>query len=253
MAVSKYRYDDTFMRLANQARTSAEVIVRLMQEVVPIASVADFGCALGTWLSVWQSAGVTDIVGVDGDYIRTENLLIPPQCFQPRDLSNPIHLGRRFDLVESMEVAEHLPENAAEGFVASLVRHADIVLFSAAPPGQGGEHHVNERPYEYWRELFVRQGYRMFDWIRPQIRHSAAVQFWYRYNLFLFVADAKVPLLPDIVKRSEIRFERPVPDISPWSFRMRKQIVRHIPQRIQNKLSQMMSRRASSERAHLNK
>jgi hypothetical protein len=34
-----------------------------------------------------------------------------------------------------------------------------MVLFSAAPPGQGGEHHVNERTYEFWRGLFARHGY----------------------------------------------------------------------------------------------
>jgi hypothetical protein len=35
-------------------------------------------------------------------------------------------------------------------FVYCLARHARrFVLFSAAPPGQGGEFHVNERPFEY--------------------------------------------------------------------------------------------------------
>ena len=47
---------------------------------------------------------------------------------------------------------------AAERIVPLLreqTRHSDIVLFSAAPPGQGGHGHVNERSYEYWRGEFA--------------------------------------------------------------------------------------------------
>ena len=47
----------------------------------------------------------------------------------------------------------------ADTFVQNLVRHASgAILFSAAPPGQGGEFHVNEQPYEYWRGKFQRCG-----------------------------------------------------------------------------------------------
>ena len=49
---------------------------------------------------------------------------------------------------------------SAAGFVDNLVRHGDVILFSAAVPHQGGEHHVNEQPPEYWRELFARPGLR---------------------------------------------------------------------------------------------
>ena len=67
---------------------------------------------------------------MDGSYVRIENLEIPPQLFHSRDLADFIDLGRRFDLVESMEVAEHLPDGAADGFVACLARHADVVSVS---------------------------------------------------------------------------------------------------------------------------
>ncbi|WP_435201864.1 hypothetical protein [Qipengyuania sp. 902] len=57
--------------------------------------------------------------------------------FLPQDLSQPFDLAQRFDLVQTLEVAEHLPETSARDFVASIARHGDIVLFSAAVPGQG--------------------------------------------------------------------------------------------------------------------
>jgi hypothetical protein len=47
-------------------------------------------------------------------------------------------LDRRFDLVQSLEVAEHITPAASEAFVEDLARHAErFVLFSAAPPGKG--------------------------------------------------------------------------------------------------------------------
>ena len=85
-------------------------------------------------------------------------------------------VGQNLRLVQSLEVAEHLPASAAEQFVDNLVAHSAVVLFSAATLGQGGEHHVNERPYSYWRDLFSDRGYLMFDLIRPFVIENDAVE-----------------------------------------------------------------------------
>jgi hypothetical protein len=242
MVSPQHRYDNSFMQLTAQARRSAELVINIVRGSLVIGSVADFGCALGTWLSAWRDTGISDITGIDGAYVDLDQLSIPRDQFRTHDLALPIDLGRRFDLVESMEVAEHLPHSAAEGFVATLVRHSDIVLFSAAPPGQGGEHHINEQDYNYWRVRFAKHGYGMFDWIRPQISGLRAVQFWYRYNLFLFVAQGKVAGLPAVIRRSEILPSQPIRDLSPLAFRLRKQFVRALPSRLQTNISRALSR-----------
>jgi Methyltransferase domain len=238
----EYRYDSSFMGLAARAQRSARVIVDLVRSALSVASVADFGCALGTWLSEWRRRGVEDVIGVDGPYVRIEDLEIPPQLFRSHDLTSSIDLGRRFDLVECMEVAEHLPDGAADRFVACLVRHADVVLFSAAPPGQGGENHVNEQPYEYWRALFTKYGYHMFDWLRPQIAGRTDVQFWYRYNVFLFVAEERIAALPPPIRASEVLPGERIRDLSPWTFKVRKVLIRRLPPGLQNGISRAMSR-----------
>jgi hypothetical protein len=242
MNSADYRYDSAFMGLAARAQRSALVIINLVRGALPVSSVADFGCALGTWLSVWQRAGVEDVIGVDGTYVRIEELQIPPRLFRSHDLTSSIDLGRRFDLVECMEVAEHLPGRAADGFVASLVRHADVVLFSAAPPGQGGENHVNEQPYGYWRALFARHDYRMFDWLRPQLVGRTDVQFWYRYNIFLFVAQHQIAALPPSIRASEVLPGERILDLSPWTFKVRKLLIRGLPQGLQNRMSRALLR-----------
>ena len=62
-------------------------------------------------------------------------LMIPEKCFQPTDLSKPFKVFKKYDMAMSLEVAEHLPEESADGFVKGLCMSSDIVLFSAAHPG----------------------------------------------------------------------------------------------------------------------
>ena len=52
-------------------------------------------------------------------------------------------------------------------FVASLARHGDAVLFSAAIPFQGGAGHVNEHWPSYWAADFAVHGFVAVDTIRP--------------------------------------------------------------------------------------
>jgi glycosyltransferase involved in cell wall biosynthesis len=74
--------------------------------------------------------------------------------------------------------------------VDSLVRHASVVLFSAAIPDQGGTAHLNEQWPSYWAELFARRGYQAYDAIRPAVWDDQQVAWWYRQNILVF-ADAQ--------------------------------------------------------------
>jgi len=235
-------YNAAFLASASLSRLSAERIVPRLLEQLPIQSVADFGCALGAWLTVWQANGVADVIGVDGHYIREHITEVDSALLRYSNLSQPIDLGRRFDLVQSLEVAEHLPPGSAETFVESLARHGDLVLFSAAPPGQGGDQHINERPYSYWRDLFRRHDFVMLDWLRPQIAQYQDICYWYRYNSFLFARGNALAALPGAVRSCEIRASQEVVDVSPLAFRLRKRIVLGLPARIENWLSRLVSK-----------
>ena len=135
-----------FAKQATKSLESARVIVPIVTELLgECSSVLDVGCGVGSWLSAWRDAGVGDVMGLDGDYVQGLELVVPTECFSICDLTVPVDLGRRYDLVESVEVAEHLPIESADAFVASLTRHSDAVLFSAALPGQSGKGHLNEQ------------------------------------------------------------------------------------------------------------
>jgi SAM-dependent methyltransferase len=180
-------YDRAYYEgLRRAAESSAASVVPLVAGLASPRSVLDVGCGDGTWLDAYRRWGVADYFGVDGGDVR-EALRVPARHFAPRDLAAPLDLGRRFDLVQSLEVAEHLPPSAAETFADSLARHGDAVLFSAAIPHQGGTGHVNERWPDYWAELFARRGFAVYDWVRPRVWGDERVAWWYAQNALLFV------------------------------------------------------------------
>lgn len=213
-------YDQGSLRHEARAQKSAELVISALRAFPVIRSVADFGCGKGVWLNAWDKTGAA-VVGLDGEW--TQAFRGDPKWFLAADLTQPIDLGRAFDLVQSLEVAEHLPAQSAETFVNSLTRHGPVILFSAAPPGQGGENHVNEQPPDYWRDLFAARGYRMYDFIRPQLVGTDASD-WYRCNTFLYVRDG-TPLTADVAAtfvHGRIR------DFASAKWRLRKFIVRFL-------------------------
>lgn len=220
-------YDRTFYNYINAgAIRSAEHILPIVLRHFPIRAVVDFGAGQGAWLSVWKKLGVGDVIAVDGDYVERTSLLVEPAEYVAADLTRQVRLGRTFDLVQSLEVAEHLPESAAETFVDNLVAHGSLVLFSAATPGQGGEHHLNERSYDYWRSLFAKRGFVMLDLIRHGVAHNRSVERWYRYNSFVFVESDRFSSLSGNIRRHCVPDGVPVPDVSPALYRLRKALVR---------------------------
>jgi SAM-dependent methyltransferase len=169
---------------------SAQRIVPLMLTLAPARSVLDVGCGTGHFLRAFREAGISDLTGVDGDYVPRDQLVIDAHQFRACDLAAGFDLRRRYDLVVSLEVAEHLPPAAAGSFVDSLVRHGSVVLFSAAIPYQGGTAHLNEQWPSYWAGRFAQRGYQAYDPIRPAIWSDDAVAWWYRQNILVF-ADAQ--------------------------------------------------------------
>lgn len=170
---------------------SAHIVLNTLFNYFKPESVLDVGCGIGTWLSVANSMGVTDISGIEGPWLNGDNLRIAPNVVSILDLERPFDLERKFELVISLEVAEHLSETAAENFIESLVRHGDIVLFSAAIPFQGGHHHLNEQWQSYWAELFDKHNYRCLDFLQRLIWDNVNVFYHIRQNMLLFVSDSK--------------------------------------------------------------
>ncbi len=243
-----YKYNAEFYKYLNLgAEESAMGVVPELLAVLPckIASVLDVGCGVGAWLSVWKRNGC-EVTGLDGEYVEKSMLLIDREEFHSQDLAKPFDLGRRFDLCQSLEVAEHIPAAAAAQFVKSLCGSSNIVLFSAAPPGQGGENHINEQPYEYWQALFERNDYQMYDPVRDRIADKKSVMPWYRFNTFLYVNRT---CLPEVhLQLSEFRINPgQIPkDKSPISYKTRKILTNAMPVKIRTQIAVLKKKMLNS-------
>jgi len=181
-----------FQERASGAERSAAIILPFVWRYMTPKSAVDVGCGIGNWLNVCRRMGIERVLGIDGDYVNPDELQIPRERFIPADLTQPVRCEERFDLAICLEVAEHLPESSAAILVDSLVRLADVILFSAAIPGQTGTNHINEQWPEYWAEAFSRHSYSAVDCLRDAVWNNQFVEPWYAQNAMLFVKDARL-------------------------------------------------------------
>ncbi len=181
-------------KLAEPSRYAAVVVAHILDRWIEAKTVLDLGCGTGTWLRGFAAGGRREVLGVEGELLDPQYLEIDADLILHADLAQPLNLHRRFDLVICLEVAEHIAADAAGTVVENCIRHGDIVLFSAALPGQQGRHHINEQLPEYWVTLFRERGYVALDLIRPRIWNDKNIPFWYRQNTLLFVRR-DIPIL----------------------------------------------------------
>ena len=174
---------------------SANVVVPILIELFNPKSVVDVGCGMGTWLKSFLEHGVKDILGFDGNYINKANLFIPNENFQEKDLSSTIRINKKFDMVISLEVAEHLPPEAADIFIDTITELGPIVYFSAGVPFQGGTDHKNERWQSYWAIKFNERNFLPFDIIRPLIWDNDDVQTCYAQNGIIYIRKDFLPFI----------------------------------------------------------
>lgn len=153
-------------------------------------SYLDLGSGTGSMVNMAQRIGV-DATGIDV-------INGPEHWFIHHDLTKPLYLEefsdhgemmgvwkpdysvrgsseiKTFDLVSCLEVAEHLPEAAADTLCDTIARHmsqGSVLVFSAASPGQGGEHHLNLQPAWYWRTKFYNRGISYREDYTRQLSH----------------------------------------------------------------------------------
>jgi SAM-dependent methyltransferase len=235
-------YDDRFFDWVNAtARKSAQVMLPIVAEQTRPSSVVDIGCGQGAWLEHWASLGV-HVTGIDGSHVDQDRLLIPRENFSVVNLAKPWDVARRFDLAQSLEVAEHLPSDVGPAFVATLCSLADIVLFSAARPGQGGERHINERIPSYWAGLFRTHGYLSYDSVRPLMAAQHQVAPWYRYNSMLFANATGVARLSLPARRAVVSDVSQLDVVGDWKWKARCAALRPLPEPVVTWMSKMRYR-----------
>lgn len=199
MEEKKYYGKEFYNLLQNGSYISAKKVLPVVQNLFHPSSVLDLGCGVGYWIKVWKDElNVEDVLGIEGSYVTEDMFFLKKKYLQNEDLKLPLQLNRKYDLVMSLEVAEHIEEKHADTFIQNLVNAGDIILFSAAIIGQIGTYHVNEQMPEYWAKKFAKHDFVVVDFIRPLIWNDNEIDYWYRQNILLFIKNDKLKEYPQL-------------------------------------------------------
>jgi SAM-dependent methyltransferase len=145
-----YQRSEVWLNLFN---AFAERIVRDIQP----GSVLDAGCAMGFLVEALRNKGI-EAWGVDISEFAIGKVApdVKEYCWTG-SVTEPF--PRRYDLIVSIEVLEHLPKEESERAVGNLCRYSDDILFSSTPNDYKEVSHFNVQPPEYWAELFAQDGF----------------------------------------------------------------------------------------------
>ena len=134
------------------------VIDKILQEFNP-NSILDVGCGTGISLKYFLHKNI-DAIGVENSMLAIKNSAVSHKIIR-HNLKKQLFLNKKFDLVWSFEVIEHIHPDFEAIFLNTLVQHSDRVIISAALPGQGGHGHFNEQLPEYWVEKFSKLNFQL--------------------------------------------------------------------------------------------
>lgn len=203
-------YKKRFFARRDSMNWRKPIMGKAIVEIFHPSSIVDVGCANGDILAGIKEID-QDIVfrGIEGSDQAIE-------FFEP-EIKNEIYiLDVRYsisfrdlnlifpaDLCISLEVAEHIEPEYAEQYIDNLCSLSDRILITAAPPGQGGHHHVNCQPKEYWIDKFHARGF--FRGISEEFsfkrmiepwKHKKGIKAYYDNALYFYKED------PDYLERT---------------------------------------------------
>lgn len=177
-----------YQRMARgAAREDAAHFAELLMDRYDPDRVIDLGCGIGRFLEPFHVEGI-EVTGVDGAQAAVEHAVVPKGRIEIHDLTEPYEPSEEADLVLCLEVLEHLPKEESRTVAASIAASAPRTVITTAPPGQGGRHHVNEQPMEFWISEFETVGMR-FDEAETEylLDHVDAKELrWLNHNIGVF-------------------------------------------------------------------
>lgn len=117
-----------------------------------IKSMLDIGCGPAGMVEYANHKGIYSI-GIDGDFALDKKEYVLVHDFT----TGKINLDKKFDFIYSTEFFEHVDAIHMDNFLC-LFKNAKYAFVSAAPPGQGGHHHVNEQSKDFWIDKLKEYG-----------------------------------------------------------------------------------------------
>ena len=234
MGIILKSYDNLFYReMSKSSNSSARFLVPLLMQKLEFKSVIDIGCGDGQFVTEFINQGITEIRGIEGNWILDSLDITAAPWLELADLTKELNLVSRFDLAICLEVAEHLEEQYSNTLIASLAKASDLIFFSAAIPGQGGTNHVNLKYPDYWARKFAEHNYYL-EWDpRESLWGNKRVAPWYQQNCLLYKKSESTNinfLIPANLRHPEI-----FPELQSNYFKFRRLLFK-VSQKVRNSI-----------------
>ena len=184
-----YFYDEKFATdWRRNKKFSGDLCDFILKEFNP-KSVIDFGCGTGDILAPFEKRGI-EILGIDGSKANKKYSRIHKDNFLLFDLRKKCTCQKKYDLCICLEVAEHIEEAYSDVLIKNLVSSSSTIVFTAAPPGQGGVDHYNEKPFAWWIQKFKEHGFKFDEQCTVRLKQQWAripdIYPFYVDNLMIF-------------------------------------------------------------------
>jgi cyclopropane fatty-acyl-phospholipid synthase-like methyltransferase len=137
-----------------------------------VKSVLDVGCGEGHAVRFFHRLGLI-AHGIEGLELNIKRAVFP---IAQHDLLAGTYI-MPVDLVWSCEVAEHISEDKVDNYIDTLCNGA-VIAMTHALPGQGGHHHVNCQPKEYWIDKVCSRGYALSEDLDILLAISETERTW---------------------------------------------------------------------------
>ena len=158
------------------------LMMALPQILESESSIVDFGCGNADYIKTLLTSGFK-CEAYDGN---PNTPIMTGGIGKVLDLTHKFDLGKTFDYVISLEVAEHIPKEYEEIYIDNLIRHTDsYLIISWAVKGQGGDGHVNEQDEEYVLNLFKKKNMIYNKEVSDAFRNVATLG-WFKETIFVF-------------------------------------------------------------------
>lgn len=172
-------------------------------------SVIDVGCGSGQIL-YWLRRKNRFVPIQDRVVVRGFEKSVSATRFWPKSVKDYIQIAdcteilprsNVADVVICVEVAEHITEDSSPQLINNLCALSqNFIVFSAAPPGQGGIGHINEQIWDFWEEKFLSNGWIEdisktnefraaidLDLVNLVLGRKRRVSPWYRSNIRILI------------------------------------------------------------------
>lgn len=135
-----------------------------------INSVLDVGSGLGFLPKYLSDTYHIPVIGMEGLEFNVQNAHYP---LVHHDLTTGPFACSNVDLVNCVEVVEHIDPKYIDNLLDTLTK-GKIILMTHATPDQKGSFHLNEQNSDYWIKLLEERGFGLLSMDSQIVRNLAA-------------------------------------------------------------------------------